>query len=71
MKRLTDSELADTQRNLAEARASLACEGMFLTDEEEALFRQFEADRLPHEERRRRILEFCLRKESGRFDAAE
>jgi hypothetical protein len=60
MRLLNDEELAAAKFNLAEARASLACEGMYFTAEEEALFARFEAERLPHDERRRQILEFCL-----------
>lgn len=57
-KRLTDEELATAKRNRAEGEASLACEGMHLTPEEKALFDEFERLRLPHDERRRRLLEF-------------
>lgn len=56
MDRLTDDELMAARKNLAEAKASLACEGMHLTPEQEAMFRQFEDERLSHDERRRRIL---------------
>ena len=37
-RRLTDSELAEIKRRRPGVRASLACEGMVLTAEEEALF---------------------------------
>ena len=47
MNRLTDAELTEARLNLAKARASLECEGPVLTDDEEALFRQFEVERLP------------------------
>jgi hypothetical protein len=57
---LNDEELAAAKFNLAEAKASLACEGIYLTPEEEALFARFEAERLPHDECRRQILEFCF-----------
>ena len=60
---LNDTELAAAKFNLKGAKASLACEGMYLTPEENALFARFEAERLPHEERRRQILEFCLGKQ--------
>ena len=56
MKRLTDDELKAAKKGLAEAKASLACEGMYLTPEQEAMFRRFEDERLPHEERRRQIV---------------
>jgi hypothetical protein len=59
MKRLTDRELAEAKQNFIKARASLACEGMILTESEEELFRGFDSARLPHEESRRRALAFC------------
>jgi hypothetical protein len=68
--RLTDAELTAAKRNFAQAKASLACEGIYLTAEEEALFRRFEIDRLPHEERRRQIVEFCRAKQRARAAAA-
>ncbi len=71
MNRLTDAELTEARLNLAKARASLECEGLVLTDDEEALFRQFEVERLPHEESRRRIVEFCRRQRERKAHAAE
>jgi hypothetical protein len=71
MNRLTDAELAEASLNLAKARTSLECEGLVLTDDEEALFRQFEVERLPHEESRRRIVEFCRRQRERKVHAAE
>jgi hypothetical protein len=44
---------------------------MVLTDDEEALFRRFEVERLPHEESRRRIVEFCRRQRERKVHAAE
>lgn len=58
-KLLSDDELAAAKYNFEQAKASLACEGIFFTKEEEALFHSFEDARLPHDERRRRIVEFC------------
>ena len=40
--RLSDAELAAAKHNFEEAKASLACEGIYLTTEEEELFRRFE-----------------------------
>jgi hypothetical protein len=60
--RLTDAELAAARYNLEQGKASLACEGIYLTEEENALFRSFEDERLSHEERRRRILEYSRAK---------
>ena len=54
----TGSELADAKHNFAEAKASLACEGVYLTAAEEALFARFEAERLPHVELRRQLVEY-------------
>ena len=45
-RRLTDVEVAEIRRRRAGVRASLACEGMRLTAEEEALFDQKDAERL-------------------------
>jgi len=43
-RRLTDSELAEIKRRRPGVRASLACSGMYLTAEEEALFEQMDAE---------------------------
>jgi hypothetical protein len=56
--RLTDAELAAAKRNRAAMEASLACEGIHLTAEEKALFDQFEHERLPHDECRRRLIAY-------------
>jgi hypothetical protein len=53
--RLTDAELAEIRRRRPGVRASLACEGMYLTAEEEALFDQMEQERLTPDERAARI----------------
>jgi hypothetical protein len=55
--RLTDAELAEIRRRRPGVRASLACEGMHLTAEEEALFDQMERERLTPDERAARITE--------------
>ena len=55
--RLTDTELADIRRRRPGVRASLACEGMYLTAEDEALFEQMDKQRLPPDERVQRVLE--------------
>jgi hypothetical protein len=54
-RRLTDAELAEIRRRRPGVRASLACEGMYLTAEEEALFDQMERERLTPDERAARI----------------
>lgn len=66
--RLTDAELAAAQRNRAAMEASLACEGIHLTDDEKALFDQFERERLPHDECRRRLIAYS--RERRRLAAA-
>ena len=58
MRRLTDSELAEIRRRRPGVRASLACEGMHLTAEEEALFEQMDLERLAPDEAARRIIQF-------------
>jgi hypothetical protein len=55
MPRLTDSEIAEIRRRRPGVRASLACEGIYLTPEEEAMFDQMERERLSPDERAKRI----------------
>jgi hypothetical protein len=62
MPRLTDAELAEIRRRRPGVRASLACEGMYLTPEEEALFEQMDREHLSLEEEIRRIREFARAK---------
>lgn len=57
MPRLTDEELAEIRRRRPGVRASLACEGMHLTPEEEAMFDQMERERLSPDERAKYITE--------------
>jgi hypothetical protein len=61
-RRLTDTELAEIRRRRPGVRASLACEGMYLTAEEEALFEQMDRERLTPDECARRIIEFSRAK---------
>jgi hypothetical protein len=56
--RLTDAELAEIRRRRPGARASLACEGLYLSAEEEALFEQMDKERLTADQRAERIVEF-------------
>ena len=56
--RLTDAELAEIRRRRPGVRASLACEGLTLTAEEEALFEQMDRERLTADERDERIVAF-------------
>jgi hypothetical protein len=55
---LFEAEIAEIHRRRAGVRASLACEGMYLTAEEEALLSQFETERLTPDEGARRIVAF-------------
>jgi hypothetical protein len=61
-RRLTDEELAEIRRRRAGVRASLACEGMVLTAEEEALFEEMDQERLTPDECAARITAFCREK---------
>jgi len=69
--RLTDADIAEIRRRRPAVRASLACEGMHLTPEEEALFAQFDRERLPPDERRDRLLAFTRARRRGKAHAAE
>jgi hypothetical protein len=62
MPRLTDAELAEIRRRRPGVRASLACEAMYLTAEEEALFDQMDLERLSPDEAAHRIREFIRAK---------
>jgi len=62
MPRLTDAELAEIRRRRPGVRASLACEGMYLTAEEEAQFDQMERERLTPDERAKRITQISRAK---------
>jgi len=54
--KMTPEELAAAKHERAEAEASLAIEGMCLSDEQKALFDGFEAEGISHDERRQRIM---------------
>ena len=69
--RLTDAKVAEIRRRRPGVRASLACEGMRLTAEEEALFEQFDRERLTPDQRRDRLLEFTRAQRRARAHAAE
>jgi len=56
--RLTKAEVAEIRRRRPGVRASLACEGLHLTAEEEALFEEMDRERLSADERAARIVEF-------------
>ena len=60
--RMTDAEIAEIRRRRAGVRASLACEGMHLTAEEEALFDLMDKERLTPDECAQRIVQFSRAK---------
>lgn len=67
---LTDEELAEILRRRAGVRASLACEGMFLTAEEEALFEQMDKERLTPDECAASITAFCRERRRSKARAS-
>lgn len=60
--RLSDAEIAEIRRRRPGARVSLACEGMFLTAEEEALFAAMDEERLTPDQRAARITQVLREK---------
>jgi hypothetical protein len=71
-RRLSDTDIAELRRRRPGVRASLACEGLHLTAEEEALFEQFDRERLPMEDREARLIAWSrARRASVRPRAAE
>ncbi len=68
--RLTDAELAEIRRRRAGVRASLACEGMVLTAEEEALFDAIDKERLTPDECAQRIIRFSRAKRRQKAPAS-
>lgn len=68
--RLTDAELAEIRRRRAGVRASLACEGIVLTAEEEALFDAMDQERLTPDERAQRIIRFSRAKRRQKTPAS-
>ena len=69
--RLTDAELAEIRRRRPGVRASLACEGLYLTAEEEALFEQMDKERLTADQRAARIVQLCRAKRSRKTSASK
>ena len=68
--RLSDSELAEIRRQRPGVRVSLACEGLHLTAEEEALFEQMDRERLTADERAERIIQFSRAKRRKKAPAS-
>jgi hypothetical protein len=69
--RLTDAELAEIRRRRPGVRASLACEGLYLTAEEEAVFEQMDAERLAGDERAARIIQYTRAKRRSKTPASK
>ena len=69
--KLTDAELAEIRRRRPGVRVSLACEGMYLTAEEEALFEQMDRDRLTPDDRAARLTEFYRAKRRQKASASD
>jgi hypothetical protein len=65
--RLTKAELAEIRCRRLGVRASLACEGLYLTAEEEALFEEMDRERLSADERDARIVQFNRAKRKKSF----
>ena len=68
--RLTDEELAEIRRRRPGVRASLACEGIYLTAEQEALFEEMDRERLTADQRAERIDQFHRAKRRKRAIAS-
>ena len=69
-RRLTDAEIAEIRSRRPGVRASLACEGMYLAAEEEALFEQMDGLRLTPDECAKRIVEFSREKRRQKAPAS-
>jgi hypothetical protein len=71
-RRLSDTDIVALRRRRPGVRASLACEGLHLTAEEEALFEQFDRERLPMAAREARLIAWSrTRRALARSRAAE
>jgi hypothetical protein len=69
---MTDVEIAALRRRRPGVRTSLAIEGLHLPPEIEALFEQFDRERLTMEEREVRLIEYSrARRAPGKVQAAE
>jgi hypothetical protein len=64
--RLTKTELAEICRRRPGVRASLACEGLYLSADEEALFEEMDREQLSADERAARIVQFSRAKRRER-----
>jgi hypothetical protein len=68
--RLTDAEVAEIRGRKDAVRASLACEGMYLDAEDEALLEDLLQERVTPEEGERRIVEWFHARQSRKVPAA-
>ena len=50
-----DRQMRDIRKRARAAKATMACEDIYLTPEEEALFEQMNKDRIPFEQRRKTL----------------
>ena len=64
-------EAREARKRRRAAQATLACEGIHLTDDELALFEGMEDARMCHEERRQHIAAYFWRTHRSAPDAAE
>ncbi len=69
--RLNPTEIAEVRRRRPAVRALLACEGLRLTAEEEALFEQFDQQHLTMQDREARLIAWSrARRAASRAHAA-
>lgn len=71
MKKMTEREIRETRKRFRAALATQACEGIELTDEEQALFNQMIDDGLPPDERLKKINTYIAEKINGADDTSE
>jgi hypothetical protein len=69
--KLSGKEAENARNRRRAAQATLACEGVHLTNEEIALFHEMEEARMSHDARRRHIKEYFWRSHEAATDAAE
>jgi hypothetical protein len=62
---LTDAELEELRLRRPGIRASFVCEGVQFTAEDEALFEQWDRERLTVDERAQRIIALSLAKQAA------
>lgn len=69
---LSDTEIAELRRRRPGVRASLACENLLLTADEEALFEQFDREGLTMQQREGRLIAWSrARRAASKPHAAE